>query len=207
MRTTTIFAQTHTSERTMSPTGLSCNSLLMVLMNLYNTRRCRSRGCVSRRRPQFRGGQGAKFHRKSPFLFVSKQSRMSSCPPCRCEKFEGKNNSTFYSELPEKAEPLKRSSVIILDTPSQIKLLDPLIIYVSVIHFYAVNFIIIFRTAAKILPVYCCGIFMIWATLYLYGFRSSLSLRWLQWHKKFRLFCMRHRLSRRRHQSNAGYTT
>ena len=41
-----------------------------------------------------------------------------------------------------------------------IKLLNLLVMYVSVIQFsiYAVNFIVKFQTIAKILPIYCRGI-------------------------------------------------
>ena len=50
----------------------------------------------------------------------------------------------------------------------QIKLLNLLVIYVSVIEFslYALYFVVKFQTIAKILPIYCSGI-VIWATLYM----------------------------------------
>ena len=48
----------------------------------------------------------------------------------------------------------------------QIKFLNLLIIYVTVIQFsvYAVNSTVKFQTIAKILPIYCSGI-LFWATL------------------------------------------
>ena len=47
-----------------------------------------------------------------------------------------------------------------------VKLLNLLVIYVSVIQFsiYAINFIAKFQTIANILPIYCRGI-LIWTTL------------------------------------------
>ena len=87
-------------------------------------------GCLSPTPPISRGPKVPNFIGNPLFcLFENKVG----CPPCRCEKFERKSNSTFWDIRQNTFDPVcpivnfqkkkqktgKRSCVIVLDTPSR----------------------------------------------------------------------------------------